>query len=505
MKILLLALLVFCFSSKGNPILDILKEEKNTFFLKKTLKTDIGSVFPFSFVGKDLFTKSFENKDFRKSLEIWIQFIKGTSFEKSSTGVALYSYLLFKNQLEYLALQYLFKNSRPQDIDPLVKQLWKTTIDHPIWRYFYFPLTSNWWLIFTPERVIQVSSKNSFDLIKDHDFIKSLLTLPVKKNFNNFSLEWSFMLSFIQRGEIQSATKLLSWFLSQKKSADSFEKDKIHITTARLLADIQEFETALSYYQKINQISYLKLLALEEMSWILLKQKKYSKALELAFALSYPGFNLSPSMFFVLALTQFKNCNYQGSFKTLMKFKTSYAERNSRLKSFLKKKNYHHIYKELLFFYSSKKNPLEVGINLSYHLRKDENLKNYVLLDHYLSHKPKLLTEDLENLQKEEWNLVKKIKEDRDKRLEFLLKQELEDINKFLTYFHILEAETLYKYHTHKNLFLSSSKSKSLSSYLTPPRNYFLFPIHRDEIWLDEIFNYKAIRKKTCFDMSHKL
>ena len=133
-----------------------------------------------------------------------------------------------------------------------------------------------------------------------------------------FHLEWSFLLSYLKKGDKESAGKLLSWFLSQEKYVN--KKDKIHLTIARLLADIGEYPAALSYYKKIQRLSYLSLLAQEEMSWIFLNQKKEEQAKQMALVFNHPGLKPSPSMFFILALAQFRNCDYEGAFQTLREF-----------------------------------------------------------------------------------------------------------------------------------------------------------------------------------------
>ena len=507
MKIILLLSFVFCFFVEGSSVLNIFEENQSHSFLKQQLKRDISYVFPPSFKPA-VFIQAFENKDFKKSLDLWIESIQGTSFDKSSTGAALYSYLLFKNQFEYLSLYHLFKNSKPREIHPLVRQLWKENIKHPIWNYFYFPLIDeNWQLFFTPEIALQITSKSPFNLTKDHDFIKSLLAVPVKESFDSFSLEWFFMLSFIKKGDNEAAAKLLSWFLSQTEEK-SFKRDKVYITIARLLADIQEHSAALYYYRKVTQPSYFMLLAREEMTWILLDQKKNSQALETALTLSHPGFSLSPSMFFVSALTHFKNCDYQGAVQNLMRFKKVFSEKRDKLKNIVKAKNYHYISKELLSFYYSGKDSSVIDIpNWFYHLRSDQTLKNQILLYHYLQNKIKNSSVLFKNLQKKERALIKAEQKRRDKRLEFLFKQELDNVNRFLTYFHILEAEILYRYYGAKKLLSFSSKKKSFfdGAALNQFKGFYYFPFNRDEIWLNEILSYKVRKNNSCSYQSYKL
>ena len=94
-------------SAQSSSVLDILKDQDNSFALQKELKKDIGSIFPSSNKPRS-FIKAFEDKDFENALNLWFQSIKNTSFAKSSTGSALYAYLLFKNGFEVLSLKKSF-------------------------------------------------------------------------------------------------------------------------------------------------------------------------------------------------------------------------------------------------------------------------------------------------------------------------------------------------------------------------------------------------------------
>ena len=326
MRIFLILFFLFSsFISQGSSLLNILEEDARGFSIKKRLKKDIGSVFPES-LNSGSFVKAFENKNFKQSLKIWNQTIKGSGFSKSSTGTALYAYLLLKNGFEFLSFHSLFTKAKPKNIDPIVRHLWKNQESYPLWKFFSFPIEPDWQLIFQPELITRVSSKSLSDLNRDHEFMKSLLSLPLSEKFDNFDLEWSFLLSFLKKGDRESAVKLLSWFLSQEKDLD--RKDKINLTIGRLLADIEEYSEALSYYKTVGgKLSYLSFLAQEEMSWIFLNQKKENKAKETALVFSHPELSPSPSMFFVLALAQFRNCDNVGAFQTLRGFKKAFSNK----------------------------------------------------------------------------------------------------------------------------------------------------------------------------------
>ena len=195
---LFFVLFIAPFLAKGN-IIDILEKKDSSFNLENQLKIDIASVFsnnkPFSFI------QAFESKDFQSALRIWLKSIEGRSFSRSATGSALYSYLLFQNGFEALALNKLFQNSKPNQIDSIVKRLWKLDMDksNRVWNYFYFPLSPNWQDFFSPELTFKIGSKSTLLPGKDRAYIKSLLSLPVGKKLDTFSLEWLFVLSLIQK------------------------------------------------------------------------------------------------------------------------------------------------------------------------------------------------------------------------------------------------------------------------------------------------------------------
>ena len=431
----LFVVLFFLFSSfivQGQSLLNLLEKNASDFSIKKKLKKDLSFIFPDS-LNSISFVRAFENKNFKKSLKIWNQTIEGTDFSKSSTGTALYSYLLFKNKFEYLSLYTLFTSTQLKEINPIVRNLWKNQEFHPLWSFIYFPIESDWQLIFDPELIVKVNSKNSFHLEKDYALMKSLLSLPLVEGFENFDLEWSFLLSLLKKGDKESVVKLLSWFLSEKKYKT--QKNKINLTIARLLADIGEYPTALSYYEKVEKLSYLTLLAREEMSWIFLNQNKLAKAKESALVFNHPEFTLSPSMFFVLALAQFKNCDYEGAFQTLINFKEAFS--NESLKYFFDKKDFDMISKVLLQNYRSDLNPLGVNIPIwPYIVRVDKKLKSQIFLYDYLNNQYKRRSNiEFKGLHQKQRALVEKIKKERNKRLFTLLKKEYQDRQVFFKLF----------------------------------------------------------------------
>ena len=499
-KIILFLLLIITPVLATGGILDILETKNSSFSLQKQLKKDIGSVFlnnkPIDFI------QAFESQDFETALKIWLQSIQSAPFSKSATGSALYSYLLFKNGFEALSLNYLLRNSKPNQINPIVGRLWKVNIDKTdlVWDYFYFPLSSDWQMFFSPEIVFKIGSKAPLHLEKDQDYIKSLLALPLEDKVDVFSLGWLFALSLIKKNDMDSATKILAWLLAKTKN--KYRKDNINITIARLLADIGEKQASLHYYQKVKNLSYFWFLAQEEMAWVYLNTANNSQAYSTAQALNYPIFlnQISPSMFFTIALSQIKNCDDKGAIQSLMDFKRIFLNQYNHLKKISDNKAYKNLTQALVTFYSSKNPYYQINTtDLFYNLRKDSRLKNDLLIYNYIKEKRKSRKTSFSQLLFAEDKIIKDLENKINKRIQTLLQIELKNIEKVLENFHFIEAEALYREYGNQAFFkslYSDSWYKNVSLYKSD--SFLYFPFNRDEIWLDELSDYTAGNNKNC-------
>ena len=487
-------------------MLDILEGKEHNLALQKELKKDIGSLFP-AFSKPRLFLKAFESGEFVKALQIWESYIKGTSFAKSSTGQALYSYLLFQNRFEILSLLNLLDNSQPKEIDPIVGNLWKRDIgkSHSVWNFFSFRMDPKWLDFFGPEILFKTGAKNFWDFRskKDQDYIKFLLGLSMSDKIDSFSLEWSFILSLIQQGDLPAATKLLAWLISKTKNQN--RRDKIHLNIGRLLADIDEKEAALSYYKKVEKISYFWLLAQEEMSWISFNKEDYRKAYARASAFLYPQIQkeISPYMFLILSLSQLENCDYKGFFLSLSHFQSLFLKRMEEINTILTSRVYKAFISKLVNFYSSKEPYYQLNASdLPYIFKKDSLLRNSIRLFNYIQNQ-KIGRLKNSSLKKKENKLLTLLETKIQKRVNSLLKKEKENILLVLQNFHLAEAELLYQLQGFHSLGSFSSQAEAAYPFtaiqLVYDKNpFFIFPFNPDEIWLDEIPYYQSGFVKKC-------
>ena len=505
MKELIFIPFFISFSAQSTSMLDILNNQDSFSALQKELRNNIGSLFSVSDRPHD-FIRAFESQDFESTLNLWFKSIQNTSFAASSTGSALYSYILFKNGFEVLSLKNLLEKSKPKEIHPIVSKLWKMDIDtkHLVWNHYFFPIDQKWHGFFSAETVFQMGSKVPLRLQRDQKYIKFLLSLPLDKKTDVFLLEWSFVLSLIHQDDMDTAAKILAWLI--KKVKDPNQKDMIHLTIGRLLANIGEISASLHYYAQVQQLSYFWLLAQEEMAWILLDQKNYNKAYSTASVFEYLQFKkeISPYMFFVLALSQLKNCDYQGVVRSLVHFKVVFSERRVQINKILKSGSYKELTGQLSVFYNSGHLYYEVGkSDLPYFLKKDNFLRNHILLDNYIQNRKSTRQSKNKLLNKAENMISNQLQAKIEKRIQVLLQQEAKKIDFVLNHFQIIEAESLYRIHGFH--FLAPVKrSKPIHQVghtfisLLKPNGILYFPFDPHEIWLDELSDYESHLLKNC-------
>ena len=199
-------------------------------------------------------------------------------------------------------------------------------------------------------------------------------------------------------------------------------------------------------------------------------------------------------------------------FKLLGSFKKAFS--SDSLKSFFDRKDFDTISKALLQNYQADWNPLAVNVSVwPYLVRTDQKLKNQIFLYDYLENKYKRISlTEFKEIYKKQKALIKEVKRERDQRLFALLKKEYQERQTFLNYFQILEAEILYQYYGRKISPLSKNfkkpwfnKSILSEKMFYRSKDFYYFPLHREEIWLDELFDYKVSENKSCLKSKYML
>ena len=503
----LFLLFFISFSSQGKSIVEILEESKKTdWTLQQHLKKNIGFFFPSSSSKEKEFIKNFESENYIQSLSIWFSSIRESSFSQTSTGKALESFLLFKNGFFVLALDKLFKEVKAREVHPIVRELWKFKIDfnHSVWDYFIFPFSKEWVSFLNEEVAFKIGSKKYFEPKRDSEYLKYLLSLNTQEKNKRFFTEWKFLLTFISKGDMDSASKLIGWFINRK---DSYvDKNQVHLTLGRLLADLGEIEASVGYYEKINTSSPFWMSAQEEMGWLYYKKKDYRKSLAKVYFFSNDFFKekMTVNQNLLLALSQIKNCDYKNVFKSVKHFKNYFSKKKDYLLKIVDSKSWDIVKHNLTNNYIFSRFNDSFYKTVPYALWNNQELKNFILLKQFIVENKKKNSKNSftkkmrEILKKQEDAIIATLFDKIQKKLhEFALK-EIKEIRKNSKLMNLIETEALYHIYGLHSL---NSRVKTENLFFLNPianKNSLAFPFEKEEFWLDEANHYQVLTNKNC-------
>ena len=462
-------------------------------------KKDIGVLIQAQRPQERAFLQAFKREEYDKSLDIWLTSMKLSSFAKTSNGKALFSFLLFKNGWSVLALTTLFGQVNANRLHPIIKDLWKfeTAWDHPVWDYFAQPVSVDWARVFSNEKILNIALKLKFDHKQDISYLESLLKLSKKSNMNLFPLHWDFLLNLIYKGDNPAVAKAIRWLLNEKNS----DKSLIYLTIARLLAQNLQFKPSLFYYKKIRKNSPSWFFAQEEQAWVYYKQNDYSRSQAYVSIFNTDRFQneLTEDRVSLLALSQMKTCDYKNFLDTFKLFKDKFSQKNKFLFDIKNKK----LQLALEQYDKYNQSASYDAFSFPFSLRGNRFLKNskrfYDFSSLELSHLKKKFSGKIyqnilsqnEVINKNIYNKIKKvfIKES---------KKELKKIQQNLHLFSLMEAEVLYRIYGFHSLGISASKAKLASGSHLKKQGVLIFPFQKNEIWLDEINDYAAVKNTKC-------
>lgn len=482
------------FSKGKSEILNILNSsKKKDFSLESHFNISIGYIFKPQSKMQKRFLDSMNQKDYTSAFELWLsKDMQKTSFSKTSSGKALYGFLLFKNGFPFLGLSQIFNESQASQVHSSIYYLLNKELSakHQVWDHFIYSGSQKWNLIDNKDILFKVGAKSYY---KDQKTIEYLLGLATAENFEKFPLEWELVLLTLKKNDMEVATQILNWLIKKSKS---HQKDKAYLTIARLLYGIGEDKAASFYYKKIKQGSSQWIHSKEEEAWIHYNNKDYYQALTLASALLHPEFQnqLRPEAFLITALSQLKSCDYKGVNGTLKRFKVQFKNKHKKLKEI--RSNPSPIKKELTNYYNSKKQVSRSSWPIL--IEKDIVLKNHLLLIDFIK-KNDLNSEKLHSMVKKDiYRRLNKLEYFADKKIKKIAQTEISQIDKVLNLMELIETSALYRIYGFHNLDSSSVFKDRTATSFKKSKSLLYFPYERNEIWMDELDKYQLVSNVTC-------
>ena len=115
--------------------------------------------------------------------------------------------------------------------------------------------------------------------------------------------------------------------------------ERTYLNMARLFYSVGDFETAIKYYNKIEQSSEFWLQTLFEISWAHFRMGDYSKAMGNLWTITSPYFEdeFYPEVFLIEANILFERCHYAEALEIVTRFHEQYFKLYTELKTQLKK------------------------------------------------------------------------------------------------------------------------------------------------------------------------
>lgn len=524
MRFVLFLTLLFHFGvvSQASEIMDLLGADEAEVTiggdesLTKGLRKAIGRLTAeqnilFNFLDKAQYEKAFYQ---------WGAAFDDTQFSYTPTGKALKAYLFYKVGLEINGLEMLMAIDRPDKINAEMLTFWKEAapLQSKSWKLADLKWNPAWTKVFGRQAEVQVRSRKVYDAT-NFAVIEDLLKKSAAGTEERAWLEWQLALNFALNGEPGKGAKVLNILMNEPENF--IDKDLMNITAARMLYEKGFLDAAIKYYKGVPKKSDYWFVAQEEMAWSYIRKGEPQNTLAVTKSLVHPGFKalIGPETVFLRALSELKICDYQSATQTLKDYKTFFQPKAENLMALNSEKS------DVIdqFFRTIEKKgrmPLiklkKMAYKLPRYVTRDEVLyrlsQRAFALENEAQKASTLYSKSLSGGTAEvgfqaDINEIKVGTESKFQtaknaffnRVKSLASEELTEIHQVLQKMHIVEAEILQQV-TVSNTVAGTEKKdfdSKKGSTGSDARDTLKFPASQ-EIWFDEISNFKIDVKKGC-------
>lgn len=443
--------------------------------------------------------------NFKAALMAWGSAFSNTGFANSDTGSSVLAYLLYKNEMPYLGLKTLLKETQPQHVHPHMLRMWNAEIvKSPFIQKGWITGTGRWKTALNNEpQIVNIKKKKD---ISDA-FVRASGISKESPNARARVL-WQIVTMAPTFNDLKSALRALSLIKSTPQNV--IGADQIASAEARILYQKGDLDGALKAYNQIPKSSSLWIESVEERAWIHLRQNDFDKALGESITLLSPALAplVGPESYYLANFLSLKACDYPRIFKNSETFK---ARHSSRLKDIedLATKGSNKSLNGILESFEKKGVSLEsAGANVSaiprsafrdqkflaamqsrYQILAEMNKANELAQTQTALGEIRALTK---------FQGEGRVEADRNRqiavqRLRALAKAELQEYRQILNKLHVVEAEAIQRLHVDDSL--KGERSKLAKN--EDDGEVLVFPYTTEEVWFDELDNYKA-RVKDC-------
>jgi tetratricopeptide (TPR) repeat protein len=430
--------------------------------------------------------------NYKQALAAWPTAHAGSRFALSGNGQATYAYLIYKNDLPFLGVQWLLQKTQPTNLDARLFGIWSRELRLSSYVQKGWITTQGSWKRVVNNEPVDVRMNSKPDVSRVFKLVQGLNKEDVNSKARYL---WQIATRAPQIGDLSSALRALK--MLKESGQTLIGQDLISLTLARVLYQKGDMEGALNAFHQVPKGSSLWIESVEERGWAHLRLEDYDKAVSETVTLMSPALSplVGPESYFFANLTSLKICDYPRIFKTSALFKKRHRARLLDMQE-LAKSGTNKAIPSLMSRLEQK------GVSLEGAGPLVEALPRAALRDarfvRFIESRRELLREsrrapDL-SLGAAAQSQADKLKQMATDRLRVLAQTELKEYKTVLNKLHIVEAEVIQRLAMDDNL--KGERSK-LAQNEKVGADVLVFPYEGDEVWFDELDNYKA-RVKDC-------
>ncbi len=465
---------------------------------------------------QSLFIRHIENGDWNKALLQFKVAFEGHSFQQSANGKALFALAHIRSGLPVTGLERLFTLENPRKVHPEIRRMLKEALpeSHPAWGLADIQWRAEFAEIFPAETEYQIIG-GSLLSPKDPKALADIFSKLPRHSLSRARAGWALVIHHSTNNDVEQAAKILADLMKSK--AQPVTQDLMEITAARLLFQRAHYAAAIKYYEKIDKKSEYWTDAQEEMAWAFIRKGEPQNAMALSQSLVTPVMaqQAGPESFFVHALAQLKICDYPGVISSLQAFPKNFKARSESLKKLSASSESPQIKKILTRLKGGKLSRAHLGADgaiLPRKLSRDQRL--YILaqaaknLEMEANAADTLYSQSLaltglqgyfDKLRQTTSLRSQTALNAAQSRIKDLAQIENSEIKDILSKLHIVEAEVIQQVSLAHRVATKNKApaEKQKGATGSKDRDALTFPAN-DELWFDEIGNYRVDVKKAC-------
>ena len=454
-----------------------------------------------------------EESKWTEALIQWKPAFANSALSRQDDFRAYKSLLMFKNAMTVTGLEELFLIKEPKKIHMQILHQWREAAGptHPAWQVAKLEWRSAWTEIFGVSTEVRVKSSDQ-SLPHDQQGLQQLAKLAPIDSRERALLNWNIALLHGEKDQTKEAAVIISSLMKAKNNP--IPEDLLNLTAGRLLYQNGYFEAAQKYYDKIPKGSDFFPQSQEEKAWAFLKRGQPNDAVAVTQTLVNKTFSgqVGPEVWFVRALGQLKVCDFAASLETLKAFTAEFKVRAMGLEKISKQGNSPEVAEALLKMKAgglTLSEMAQISKSLPRAMVHDERLRQMIKAISTLSEEAKSAAQasaasNISGLQGE-FETIKNNADQRAARMQaqavnrvqMLAAQDLKETKTILNKLHIVEAEVIQRVESTTKLSQAAAHEIRNGKTGSQAQDVLKFPAG-NEIWMDELTNYKVDIKKGC-------